>query len=141
MQAKTINRLYWIFVVLFAALMLLDGVAGVLRVAEGQVAMKQLGYPVYLMSILGVAKIAGALILLQPTFRTVKEWAYAGFACNFVGAAASWALLGKGIDFMLPALLMLGVLLVVYFLWKKAVPLPAADRLAAPARSGPLAAA
>ena len=35
--------------------------------------MKMLGYPNYLMNIVGVAKILAAIALLQPKFRLLKE--------------------------------------------------------------------
>src|SRR2546430_5841961 len=36
-----------------------------------------LGYPVYLLTILGVWKLAGGVTLLVPGFPRLKEWAYA----------------------------------------------------------------
>jgi hypothetical protein len=56
--------------------------------------MVQLGYPVYLLTILGVWKLLGAIALLVPRFPRLKEWAYAGIFFEMTGAAASWALCG-----------------------------------------------
>lgn len=42
--------------------------------------------PYYIMYILGVAKIAGAIVLVFVANRTLKEWAYAGFFFNLTGA-------------------------------------------------------
>jgi|SRR6476469_1518265 len=111
--------LFWTLTLLFAALMLVDGVAGLLRLPDGEVAMRQLGYPVYLLSIVGLAKVLGALALAQPWLRTLKEWAFAGFTINFLGAAASWALAGQGAAFVLPPLVMLALLLGLYAFWKR----------------------
>jgi hypothetical protein len=47
------------------------------------------GYPLYLLTILGVWKIPGAIALLAPGFPRLKEWAYAGSFFVYVGAAAS----------------------------------------------------
>ncbi|MGI4874466.1 MAG: DoxX family protein [Janthinobacterium lividum] len=85
MKSRTITRLHWGLIVFFSLLMLADGTAGVLRVPGGQEAMRHLGYPLYALLIFGTAKILGALALLQPWWRTLKEWAFAGFAINFVG--------------------------------------------------------
>ncbi len=59
--------------------------------------LAQLGYPVYLLTILGVWKLLGAVALLVPQFPRLKEWAYAGTFFVYVGAAASWAARGGGL--------------------------------------------
>lgn len=48
-----------------------------------------LGYPLYLMKILGFAKILGAVVILMDRNRRFTEWAYAGFGILFLGATAS----------------------------------------------------
>jgi hypothetical protein len=119
--AKTRTRTitYWTATGLFAALMLADGIAGVAREANGQEAFRQLGYPIYFMSILGVAKLLGAVALVQTRFTTLKEWAYAGFTINFLSAAASWWLVGKGFDYVAFPLVALALLFGTYYLWKR----------------------
>ena len=64
--------------------------------------LKQLGYPVYLLTILGVWKLLGAIALLVPRFPRLKEWAYAGTFFAYVGAAASWAARGDLGDLIVP---------------------------------------
>jgi uncharacterized membrane protein YphA (DoxX/SURF4 family) len=59
--------------------------------------LARLGYPVYLLTILGVWKLLGTIALLVPRFPRLKEWAYAGTFLAYVGAAASWAARGGGI--------------------------------------------
>jgi uncharacterized membrane protein YphA (DoxX/SURF4 family) len=49
----------------------------------------QLGYPVYLLTILGCWKLLGAVALLVPRFPRLKEWAYAGTFFEMTGAVAS----------------------------------------------------
>lgn len=56
----------------------------------------QLGYPVYLLTILGGWKLLGAVAFLVPRFPRLKEWAYAGTFFLYVGAAASWVARGGG---------------------------------------------
>jgi hypothetical protein len=51
--------------------------------------MIDLGYPSYLATILGTAKLAAAVVLLAPRLPRLKEWAYAGVLINMIGAAAS----------------------------------------------------
>ena len=76
--------------------MTLGGISNLMRVEAQQVAMAGLGYPAYLMTILGVAKIAGIVALLIPGTPLLKEWAYAGFAFDLLGASASHAFSGHG---------------------------------------------
>jgi hypothetical protein len=49
----------------------------------------QLGYPVYVLTILGGWKLLGAVALLMPRFPRLKEWAYAGTFFEMTGAGIS----------------------------------------------------
>lgn len=118
-KASRLSIAYWTATLLFAALMLLDGIAGLSLNEEGKQAMTMLGYPAYIMTILGVAKVLGAVALVQTRFTVLKEWAYAGFAFNFLGASASWALAGHGPNLYLFPLIALAMLFGTYILWKK----------------------
>ena len=118
MKPRPTARLYWSLTILFCLMMLADGIAGLMLEKNGQEAMRQLGYPMYVMTITGAAKILGALALLQTKYRTLKEWAFAGFTIDFLGAAASVVLAGMGVVAMVPALVMQAVLFGLYFLWK-----------------------
>lgn len=55
-----------------------------------------LGYPVYLLTIIGGWKILGGIALLVPRFPRLKEWAYAGMFFNMTGAFLSHAIVGDG---------------------------------------------
>lgn len=69
-----------------SALLFLTGPAEVIR------SFQSLGYPDYLRPFLGVAKLAGVIALAAPRVpRTLREWAYAGFAFDIVGALVSHA--------------------------------------------------
>ncbi len=63
--------------------------------------LAQLRYPVYLLTILGVWRLLGAIALLVPCFPRLKEWAYAGAFFVYVGAAASWAARGGGMGYLI----------------------------------------
>ncbi len=119
MNPKTIKILYWSLTIFFALFMLMDGFGGISRQQAGIEVMKHLGYPVYALSIFGIAKILGAVALLQTRFATIKEWAYAGFTINFIGAMMSRAYAGDGIGWMLFPLIPLGVMFTSYFFWKR----------------------
>jgi DoxX-like family len=51
--------------------------------------MQHLGYPLYFLTIMGVAKVLALAALLAPRFVRLKEWAYAGLFFVYVGAASS----------------------------------------------------
>jgi hypothetical protein len=74
------------------------GGAGTL--AAGQpvvVVITHLGYPVYVLTILGGWKLLGAVALLMPRFPRLKEWAYAGTFFEMTGAAVSLGVSGADI--------------------------------------------
>ena len=119
MSPKTTNVLYWVTTSVFAAALLLSGIMGMQPTAENQAVMQQLGYPMYLGTILGVAKILGAAALLLPVGRILTEWAYAGFVIDLVGASASWAFSSASLGVVLAPGLFLLVLLGSYYLWRK----------------------
>jgi hypothetical protein len=81
-------------------------------------AMQMLGYPLYFLKLLGVAKILGAVALVGPHVRVLREWAYAGFVLELVAAVASHAAMGDAAHVPLPVV-MLGVLLVSYALRRR----------------------
>lgn len=87
--------------------------------------MLALGFPVYLMKILGFAKILGGIAILTGKLPRMKEWAYAGFTFDFLGATASHVLAGDGAHALFPLVFFL-FMAVSYFLWHKtsATPLP-----------------
>lgn len=49
----------------------------------------EMGYPVYILTILGVWKLLGAVAILIPKYPLLKEWAYAGIFFLFTGALFS----------------------------------------------------
>ncbi len=51
--------------------------------------LAHLGYPAYLLTILGLWKLPAGIALLAPGFPRLKEWAYAGAFFVYTGAAAS----------------------------------------------------
>jgi uncharacterized membrane protein YphA (DoxX/SURF4 family) len=77
-----------------------------------------LGYPLYLLKILGLCKILGAIAVLANRFPRLKEWAYAGFAFDFLGATASHLFVGDWAHAPFP-LVFFFVLMGSYILWHK----------------------
>ena len=119
MSPKTTRILYWTITILFALAMLLDGIGGITRQEAGKEVMRHLGYPMYVLTIFGVAKLLGVLAIVQTKFYTIKEWAYAGFTFNFIGAFVSRAFVGDHASLLIPPTVMLIIMFASYFLWKK----------------------
>src|SRR5260370_31211571 len=77
--------------------------------AEGAVAppgvygITHLGYPIYLLTILGIWKTLGVVALLIPKFPLLKEWAYAGFFFAMSGAVFSHIASGDSVTAIFPA--------------------------------------
>ena len=82
---------YWIVTILLALAIFSGGVGQITRNPQTVAGIVQLGYPVYLTSILGFWKIAGTIAVLAPGFIRLKEWAYAGIFFVMTGAAVSHA--------------------------------------------------
>jgi hypothetical protein len=51
----------------------------------------KLGFPLYVLTILGVWKVLGAVALVVPGFPRLKEWAHAGIFFLMTGATMSHA--------------------------------------------------
>lgn len=87
---KKIKILYWIFTGLFSAFMLFSAIPDIMMVPDAvEMVTNQLGYPEYFLPFIGVAKALGVIGILVPGFNRLKEWAYAGFFFDLVGATYS----------------------------------------------------
>jgi hypothetical protein len=81
--------IYWIATIWLALGMTSTGIVQLMQVKEEAEMFARLGYPSYLMTILGAWKILGVIAVLVPKFPLVKEWAYAGFFFTMSGAIVS----------------------------------------------------
>jgi hypothetical protein len=82
---------YWLTTGLFAAAFLASGAAELAGAPAAVTATVALGYPTYVLTILGVWKVLSVPALLAPRLPRLKEWAYAGILFDLTGAAASHA--------------------------------------------------
>lgn len=80
------------------SLMLLFAAIGnyFLNTAAIKEAFGALGFPAFIVIPLGIAKIAGVIVLLTRFNKTLVEWAYAGFFFNFILAASAHLSVGDG---------------------------------------------
>lgn len=108
-MTKRNKIIYWITTVFLAFGMLAGGVQQLLQIGGYVEIVTGLGYPLYLLSILGAWKILGVIALLVPGYPLVKEWAYAGFFFAMSGAAISHIVEGQPFAEALPSLILLTV--------------------------------
>ena len=101
------------------SLMLSSGIVEIMSPPFAVEGMKELGYPPYMMYILGMAKLIGVVVILLGRRSTIVEWAYAGFTIDFLGASASHALSGDKLAKIIYPLGCLVILLTAYSLGKK----------------------
>ena len=105
---KKVNRiLYWAATIFLSFGMLAGGIQQLLQIGGYVEIFNQLGYPLYLMSILGFWKILGVIAILVPKFPLIKEWAYAGFFFAMSGAAASHISTNQSFNEVIPSLVLL----------------------------------
>ena len=121
MQPKTINILYWVFTILFAALMIYSAYGSILVNEDAKTLIHdQLGYPVYFIPFTGYTKLIGSIVILIPGLRTIKEWAYAGLFFDLVAVVYSSIALAGSVDPMMAFMLVwFGPGILSYFFWKK----------------------
>lgn len=112
-----VNKIvYWTSTIIFAAFFLMSVTMYATKNPQVVEGMKLAGFPPYMLGILGTAKFLGVIALLQPKFKTLKEWAYAGFTINLIGAV--WTHAATGTSFI-SALVFMAILAVSYVSWKR----------------------
>lgn len=111
--------IYWIATIWLSLGMLSTGTVQLLKIkgdGPGSVdSMTHLGYPVYFVTILGICKILGVVVLLIPKFQLLKEWAYAGFFFMMSGAVFTHLAAGNSPGEIFPSLLLLILTMVSWY--------------------------
>ena len=116
---KRDNIIYWTATTIIA---LFEGVMPALtsQTELAKEGIRHLGYPEYFGNALVVFKIVGVVALVIPQVpKRVKEWAYAGFAFNFIFATISHATIDgiNGQTFF--PLVVLAILAISYIYYQK----------------------
>ena len=116
---KTTKIIYWVTTSL---VFIMEGVLPALT-SQTEVAkegIRHLQYPAYFGNALVVFKVLGALALINPPVpKRIKEWAYAGFAFDFIFASIShFAVDGMDFQSFFP-LIFLAILVVSYSCYHK----------------------
>ncbi len=109
--------IYWVATIWLALGMISTAIVQLIQMDE-EVAKTSvtLGYPTYFLTIIGVWKILGVLIVLMPKYPLLKEWAYAGFFFLMSGAIISHLAVSDGaIELFGPSLLIVLTIISWYF--------------------------
>ena len=120
MTLKTARVVYWVTTLLFVLLQAWSAVQYFTMAPRMVETFVGLGYPLYVMSFLAVAKSLGIVAVLWGRPALLKEWAYAGFTFDTLGAA--WSHAGAGDPWFIVAvpLAFFVVQFVSYTMWKRA---------------------
>jgi len=117
-MTKRNKIIYWIATIWLALGMLATGVVQLMKAKEGQGGVdmiSHLGYPVYIVTMLGICKILGVVALLIPKAPVLKEWAYAGFVFIMLGAVFSHIALNDPVAELIPSLLLLVLTVISWY--------------------------
>ena len=116
---KTNKIIFWTTTVI---IFLFEGVMPALtsQTELAKEGIRHLGYPQYFGVMLTIFKVLGAVVLIVPKAPSrIKEWAYAGFAIDFIAACVShWATDGFGGQTIFPVIV-LGILAASYVYYHK----------------------
>ena len=107
--------IYWVFTIFLSFGMLAGGIQQLLQVGGYNEIISQLGYPLYLLSILGAWKILGVIAILIPKQALLKEWAYAGFFFAMSGAFISHLAVGQSFAEAIPSLILMMVTVLSWY--------------------------
>ena len=82
--------------------------------------IRHLGYPAYFGNALVVFKVLGTLTLIIPQIpKRLKEWAYAGFAFDFLFASISYFSVEGVVFLSFFPLIFLGILIISYIYYHR----------------------
>ena len=114
-MTRTKKIIYWISTIWLSLGMASTGIVQLLRMKDDVDLFINLGYPEYLLTIIGVWKVLGVIAVLIPGFPLLKEWAYAGFFFAMSGAIASHFASDGSIGEIAPPLLLLVLTIVSWY--------------------------
>ncbi len=118
-MSKAWNITYWISTILLTLGTLPALYFGFSGNPMGVEVFTGLGYPAYFAMIITVAKLLGLIGIWQNNVTFLREWAYAGFAFDTLGAAISILAVGGAFSGALPALATFVIVIISYTAFRK----------------------
>jgi hypothetical protein len=119
MNRKTNNIIFWIATIF---IVISEGIIPALtfRTQLARDGISHLGYPDYFGVMIVGFRILGVLVLILPQVSTrIKEWAYAGFAIEFISASISYIAVDGLTFYCIIPLISMSILIVSYFTFHK----------------------
>ena len=123
MTPKSVDIIYWVSTIIFIVLMFFSA-AGGLKPSQQAIELihNSLGYPIYFIQFISIAKVLGCIVILIPGLNRMKEWAYAGLFFDLAGAVYSGIAVSNKFDPMILAMLIWIVPgIVSYYFWQKKI--------------------
>lgn len=114
-MTKRNKIIYWIATAWLALGMISTAIVQLMQAPKEVTVIQTLGYPQYLLTLLGVWKILGVVAILIPGLPLLKEWAYAGFFFAMSGAIVSHLAVGEPVTAILPSLLLLVLTVISWY--------------------------
>lgn len=112
---KRTKIIYWVFTLWMALGMVSTAIVQLMKSKDELLNFTNLGYPSYLMTIIGTWKILGVIAILIPKRLLLKEWAYAGFFFVMSGAVISHLIVGDTVGRTFPAVLLLVLVIISWY--------------------------
>ncbi|WET50275.1 DoxX family protein [Chryseobacterium indologenes] len=112
---KRTKIIYWIFTLWMALGMVSTAIVQLMKNKDELANFTNLGYPAYLMTIIGIWKLLGVLAILIPKRLLLKEWAYAGFFFVMSGAVISHLIVGDTAGRTFPAVLLFVLVIISWY--------------------------
>jgi hypothetical protein len=94
LSQRKLRLIYWLSTPIFLVLQGWAASQYLLEAPRMTATITGLGYPIYFMHMLGVAKLLGIAAIASGVSRPLKEWAYAGFTFDVCAAFVSHLSIG-----------------------------------------------
>ncbi len=107
--------IYWIFTLWLSLGMVSTGIVQLMQTKEETDMFTHLGFPLYLLTIIGICKMLGVVAVLIPRFPLLKEWTYAGFFFLMSGAVVSHLIMGDLMNEVFPPLLLVILTMISWY--------------------------
>ena len=109
---KLKSTLHWVSTLLVALVFTATGILNLTGNDHILTDILHLGFPTYIMNILGFWKLMAVITILLPKTIRLKEWAYAGMLFDLSGAAFSRMSIGDPAQMIIIPLLIMGLVVI-----------------------------
>lgn len=115
---KSMKIIYWITTGIITLMMLFSAYS-YLTNPDMKGAFTHLGFPNYFRIELAIAKFIGAILLIIPVSRSLKDITYAGFGLTFVSASVAHYVTGDPVAAWFTPIIFLLILLASFWTYNK----------------------